>query len=311
MFTSYKKAAAFFLVSLLSAFSTIAAAQAPAEKNLFKVFSFEDALVIALYDGPAQINDALAGAQKEEIQKLVRASRRNPTMNAFAVVQNEDQILIDTGAGPFMEQNQGGKALAAIKATDILKPEKITAILLTHLHFDHVGGLMKAGKPVFPNATIYVTQKELDYWNNDKNITNPDHQFMFDAARAFQKAYNIQVIKPDQKILSNITVVNEYGHTPGHVGFLLKTADAAILFSGDVIHHIDVQIKNPAIYLTFDTDSKQAIKTRKRILNWVSDQKIILAGAHIPFPGVVVIEKNKKGQFRYRQFVQPTRKPDC
>ena len=262
-------------------------------------FYANDTVIYALYDSLGiGIDKALTGVKQTEIQRLIKQSRTKPAVNVFLVSHNDNLILIDTGYGLAGKAFNGGLMFKTLN--DLASIDKINTILLTHLHPDHIGALLKEGKAQFPNATIYVSEKELAYWNNDKNITNPALKDIFDLARTFQRVYKVVAVKPNQKILSDFTVIEEYGHTPGHVGYLLNIKPQKILFWGDIIHHIDLQIKNPDIYLTFDVDGKQAIETRKRILSWVVKNKFIVAGAHLPFPGVIRITKGKDNQYQYR-----------
>ena len=105
-------------------------------------------------------NDLMITDDKEALERLAPTGQSPSSVNAFAVKKGSETVLIDTAFG---------RKTAEQLQTLGIKPENVTAILLTHSHGDHVGGLVKDGKKVFPNAVIWLDARELDFWKDGRS----------------------------------------------------------------------------------------------------------------------------------------------
>ena len=201
-------------------------------------------------------------------------------VNVFVFQHPQKTILLDTGNG-----GDRGSMLQNLIAAGVV-PEQIDIVLLTHMHGDHTGGLTAGGKAVFPNAVVYVHEKEKAYWVDNAATAT-------DGARAALAPYGnrVRTFSDCGDWPEEITAVETFGHTAGHTGYLLNTGGNKLFVWGDLMHCLPAQIRHPEITLTFDTDPAAAAQTRRQILDRAAAENWIIAGMHLPFPAVGRIEK--------------------
>ncbi|WP_337997602.1 MBL fold metallo-hydrolase [Oleispirillum naphthae] len=196
---------------------------------------------------------------------------------AFLVDTGKQTVLIDTGLG-----DPAGKTLARLRAAGYA-PERIGAVLLTHLHGDHIGGLLEGGKAAFPQAQVYVNRRETAYW---LAADNAGAQKAKAALAPYQAAGRVTLFDGAAAILPGIASSPAYGHTPGHTGYMIESAGRRLLMWADIVHVQALQFVNPNVSVNFDIDKAEARETRKAFLADAAARGYLVAGTHIAFPGI-------------------------
>jgi len=253
--------------------------------------------VTALYDGYVNLDTKLFhGISEPDMQKLLARmftdskSGIQTAVNAFLVNTGSHLVLVDAGTAQCF-----GPTLGAIKnnlRAAGYQPEQVDTILLTHLHPDHACGITDQGKAAFPNATVYASKADGDYWlNKEIALKAPqDAQPMFklaqDAVAPYAEQGKLKLYRPGDRLLPDLDVIATPGHTPGHTSYLFSSGGQKLLLWGDIVHSHSLQFAKPDVAVDFDTDSKQAIATRQKVFADAAENKLWIGGAHLPFPGL-------------------------
>lgn len=261
--------------------------------------------VTALYDGYVDLDaKLLLGASKAEVQRLLASKflageKVQTAVNAYLINAGGKLILVDTGAAKAFGPTLGfiGEQIRAAGYS----PDKVDVVLLTHLHADHVAGLLDAaGQPLFPNAEIRVAQTEADFWLSEANAAKAPEGFkpFFEIARKSVAPYQAAGrFKPfsGEVDLGGVKAVASNGHTPGHTSFLVESAGQRLLILGDAVHSHAVQFARPEVAIEFDSDKKAAVAARKKLFAWAAKDKLLVSGMHLPFPGIGHVRTDGKG----------------
>ena len=302
--------AALFLALPLAA--PVAAQAAPVAKQQTQVpgyyrMAVGELEVTALYDGYVDLDTKLLkGASAEDIQGLlarmfVESGKGMQTaVNAYLINTGKHLVLVDSGSSKCFGPTLGG-ILGNLKAAGY-QPEQVDSVLLTHLHPDHACGLLDAeGKPAFANATVFVAKDEAGYWLNPEIAAKApeDSKKFFEMAQnavaPYQAAGKLKTYAPGASLVKGVSAAPSPGHTPGHSGYLFASKDQSLLVWGDVMHSHATQFANPEIAIEFDVDTPKAIASRKQVFADAAKDKLWVAGAHLPFPGLGHLRNEGKG----------------
>ncbi|MBQ9904885.1 MAG: MBL fold metallo-hydrolase [Synergistaceae bacterium] len=215
--------------------------------------------------------DILLGASEAETAKYYPDGEMPSQVLAFLVKTKGGGILFDTGL-------PDGR-IAEELTKNGLAPEDVRTILLTHLHGDHYGGLVNAeGKAAFPNAEVYVSKPEYDYWVNelkDKKVISA------------LSLYDVRQFIFGDEVVDGVRAIDTTGHTPGHVSYLVEDDGGKIIIAGDIIHFQTIQLANPEVAVKYDVDPEKAVQSRKFLFGYAAQKKIPVAGMHIIPPGII------------------------
>lgn len=255
----------------------------------FVIGSFE---VTTILSGTTTINNDPQGifglnVEKSEFEKVSQANAL-PTdkfqmfYTPTVVNTGSELILFDTG------QNPNGTVTALESAG--YTAEQVDKVVLTHMHGDHVGGLVQDGFRTFENAQIYCGATEFEEWDFSGNDTFEE------KVRPFEDELNM--IDPGEDVATGVTAVEAYGHTPGHLGFMLESEGKNLFIGGDFANHYVWSLAYPDWELRFDRDREGAAQTRRRLLGMLATDKMPFVGYHMPWPGVGYVETREDG-FRY------------
>lgn len=260
--------------------------------------------VTALSDGTADLPmDKLLSNVTPAEYKKAKANAFLPdvfetSVNGFLINTGTHLVLVDTGAGNLFGPTTG-KLLASLKNAGY-KPEQVDAVLITHMHADHVGGLMVDGKMAFPNANVYADQAESDYWLSEDNLAKAPEankaffQNAMASLSAYKKAGKLKAIPADYKIVPGITAKSTFGHTKGHTSYMVESNGIKLMLIGDLVHMAAVQLGKPTVAIAFDTDSKAAVAKRIEIFTEAAKNGYMIGVSHFSFPGLGHLQANKK-----------------
>jgi glyoxylase-like metal-dependent hydrolase (beta-lactamase superfamily II) len=297
----------------LAALTLIAAATAHAEAPMQKtqpgyyrmmLGGFE---ITALSDGTVALPvDKLLKAKPGQVEKLLAKSYLKApvetSVNAYLINTGSKLVLVDTGAaglfGPTL-----GKMLASMKAAGYA-PEQVDEVYITHMHADHVGGLMAGDKMAFPNAVVRADEREGGFWLNKANMdaAPADAKGFFQGAMASTNAYvaagKLKAFNTDKgavELIPGISALAARGHTPGHSIFVAESQGQRMVFWGDLMHVAAVQFVDPTVTIQFDSDPKAAMPARKKNYADAAAKGYYVAITHISFPGIGKLRADGKG----------------
>ena len=295
-----------FLLAVLAGFGSQAAqAAAPqhhAQAPGFYRMKVGDLEVTALLDGSAVFDLHWLTARKPAMDRVAQDLTEYPhlldTSDAgFLVNTGKQLILIDAGAGTWFGGGSLGRLVDSLRSAGYA-PEQIDRVFVTHLHSDHIGGLTtQDGTRVFPNADVFVSKAESDFWLSPEIAAKApkDAQQFFLSARSIAAPYldagKWHTFSDSETLLDGMKLVSLHGHTPGHTGYEFSSQGQTILFWGDTIHEQLVQLSHPDITVVFDIDHAAAAATRKSLLPRLAREGVMIAGPHMPFPGMGRLRK--------------------
>ncbi|PRY21767.1 glyoxylase-like metal-dependent hydrolase (beta-lactamase superfamily II) [Aliiruegeria haliotis] len=191
-------------------------------------------------------------------------------------------ILFDTGLAA------DGTSAALAEAG--YSPEDVTHVVITHMHGDHIGGLMKDGTPTFANAAYITGQVEYDHWAAAGNER-------FDG-NVKPLAEKMTFLGDGDSVASGITAMAAFGHTPGHMTYMLESEGKQLLIGADMTNHYVWSLAYPDWEVRFDMDKAAAAATRRKVLGMLAADKVPMIGYHMPFPGLGYVQSRDDG-FRY------------
>ena len=226
--------------------------------------------------GDGRLN-ILVGATPQMIAQVAPDNTFPTATNVFLIrTQSAKNILIDAGYGRELFAN-----LQSVGVT----PESIDVILITHLHGDHTGGLVRDGKKAFPHAKLMMSQLEARSANEN--------------TRKIMELYELVTFEPGTQapvpVFDNVKAMANYGHTPGHTAYFIDN----VAIWGDMTHAMAFQMPYPQVAVTYDSDAATAVSSRLAMLQYLVANGYIAGGMHVAYPGLGQLKENGKGGYLF------------
>ena len=258
--------------------------------NRFKLGAFEvTTLLVGTRVGDKPQETFGTNASPEDFAALSAANfiPADRTQNFFTptlVNTGAELILFDTGLAA-----EG--TLSALTAAGIT-PDQVDTVVLTHMHGDHIGGLMGADgvTPTFANARYLTGATEHNYWSGaanegfDKNVKPLNDRIAF--------------LDDGGTVASGITGMNAFGHSPGHMVYHIESDGQRLMITADTANHYVWSLQKPDWEVRFDADKPAASAARKQVFGMIATDRIPFIGYHMPFPGIGFVEAKDDG-FRF------------
>lgn len=258
-------------------------------------FSVGDIRITSILDGYFDFqSDWVIGMDEVEAQRLladafIPADRLRAAVNAYVIHNGDQTILVDTGTrdalGPTLGRFPDNLAAAGVD------PASINTVLITHMHPDHINGIVTAeGTAAFPNAELVIQETEWAYWTAEETLSNAPDDFkpFVQLAQAAVVPYEgrVRLIAVDGEVTPGISAMALPGHTPGHTGYLVESGGDALLIWGDTVHLPMFHFAHPDWTVIFDGDPRAAAATRSRTFDMAAAERLKVAGMHLQFPGI-------------------------
>lgn len=262
-----------------------ATAQAPAGS-----FSIGELSAIALRDGAFEFpNDNKifgAGKTPEDVAAVLTAAglptdKLSVSLQPLLVKSADRVLLFDTGAGKNFGP-AGGQLMTLFAAAGV-EPASVTDIFISHPHGDHIGGLLNTeGALAFPNATVHMGAADWQFLKGGAD----------NAALATALTPKIDAFTPGAELIPGVVKAMDFhGHTPGHSGYLIGSADNTLLYIGDSLHHSVISVQKPEWTVAFDSDAPKGQKNRTDVLAKSVESGQRIYAVHFPYPGVGKFER--------------------
>lgn len=267
-----------------------------ADAPIAYTFNLGDMSVTTLLDGSAKRDgpkDIFGGNASDEdfakvsAENFIPADKTQFYFTPTLIDTGAELVLFDTGLG------QGGIAKALAEAG--VSPDAIDVVVLTHMHPDHIGGLMTDGTPTFANARYVTGAQEYNFWSK-MEAGNRVGDLV--AKNVTPLAEKMTFIEDGASVAPGVTAMAAFGHTPGHMTYMLESGGRQLVLTADLANHYVWSFAHPEWIVSFDSNKETATASRRRVLGMLAADKIPMIGYHMPFPAAGFVETRGEG-FRY------------
>lgn len=253
--------------------------------------------------GGFEVTTILAGTTPREEPQTIFGT--NVSAEDFAEVSRENFLstetsqffftptLVNTGSELVLfDTGLNSAATVEALASAGYSPDQVSIVVFTHMHGDHIGGMMTEGAPTFANARYVTGQAEFDHWAAAGNEG-------FDA-NVRPMADAMTFLGDGQDVVTGITGMAAFGHTPGHMVYRLESEGQGLVIFADLANHPVWSLARPDWEVRFDADKAAAAESRRRVLGMIAADRIPAIGYHMPFPAVGYVAPGRDGaEFRW------------
>ncbi len=271
-----------------------------ADKGFVK-FKVGDVEVIQMYDGiwekphdPGFVKNASLDDVKAALKAGGVTDAHVPIPFTVTAIKYKGKIvLFDSGTGAQLQPTSGLITKNNTWKAAGIDPAKVTIIVITHFHPDHISGLMAkdTNASIFPNAEIHVPATEYKFWTNPATTGG--------AAKRIQAVFptwkNIKQFEGDKDVVAGVKPIATFGHTPGHTSYLISSGKRQLIVLGDVTNIPALFVRNPGWHAAFDADAQMAEANRRKIFDRAIADKATLTGYHWGMPGAGTLKKDGNG----------------
>jgi len=287
-----------------------AAPDAPAQAPGFYRFRVGSFTATTIWDGFATRQNPGTGLVVNADTAAVDAALREAMLptdriaNPYIVTFLETPAgltMFDAGTGGQLVPTSGG--MIANMAAAGLDPARVTRILVSHFHGDHITGLTTAqNAAVFPNAQLFVPEVEMAFWGdtaNEGRAPAAQRGTFANVARRFGPyGQRVERFAAGEEILPGVRAVAAYGHTPGHTVFHVSDGGAQLFVTADAASRPELFLRNPGWASVFDIDGAMAAATRRALFGRIADERAMMTAYHFPFPALGRVARTGDG-FRF------------
>jgi glyoxylase-like metal-dependent hydrolase (beta-lactamase superfamily II) len=178
-----------------------------------------------------------------------------------------------------------------------IEPSKISGIIITHFHPDHISGMISkdTNSRVFGDTEIIVPGTELAFWTDAAKGGAANKGLHERVSATLGKWKNVRQVKDGEDVIPGVKAVATNGHTAGHTSYVVSSGRNSMLVSGDLTNIAAVNLANPTWHIVFDGDAAMAEATRKKMMEMAIKDRMVVTGYHWGMPGAGTIKKDGAG----------------
>ncbi len=276
-----------------------------------------DIEIIAVTDGQAApihpgwpFANVPPGAWQEASFALDHEGRHRSNFGAFVIRTRESTVLVDTGLGADRWEAQAPGADAGHLPESLyaegIEIDSISTVVLTHLHFDHVGWNISRDEhepvgPMFPRAKYLAPRADWDHWQGDVDPASGHHVKAFrESVLPLQEFGVLELVSGEVTVAQGIRTLPTPGHTPGHQSVLLESGSERGVVTGDVFHSA-AQFTYPDWSHRADIDREAARRSRIALLDKLLPHDTVASG-HLEFGSNLGTVATVQGRRMWRAF---------